>query len=182
MAGALTATSRPSAVPDQPNSGGTLVLGLAEGEPGFDFLGFHHRLVRSSPRRGAGGYVFLARWPSERAVQHARDRIRFLTMRARLVAPVEQVVAEVNLFLRGWAGYFRFGNSAWVFDKTRTYAVMRVALFVAKRHKRGRSWGFAQMYRDPVQLGLVSLNGTVVAPRPNKPWRVKLNAGGEGRR
>jgi hypothetical protein len=38
------------------------------------------------------------------------------------------------------------------------------------------------MYRDPVQLGLVSLNGTVVAPRPNKPWRVKLNAAGEGRR
>jgi hypothetical protein len=103
-------------------------------------------------------------------------------MRARLVAPVEQVVAEVNLFLRGWTGYFRFGNSAWVFDKTRTYAVMRIALFVAKQHKRGRAWGFAQMYRDPVQLGLVSLNGTVVAPRPNKPWRVKLNAGGEGRR
>jgi RNA-directed DNA polymerase len=166
----------------EPKPQKTRIVQLAEGEPGFDFLGFHHRLVRSSPRRGAGGYVFLARWPSERAVQHARDRIRFLTMRARLVAPVEQVVAEVNLFLRGWAGYFRFGNSAWVFDKTRAYAVMRVALFVAKRHKRGRSWGFAQMYRDPVQLGLVSLNGTVVAPRPNKPWRVKLNAGGEGRR
>ncbi len=36
------------------------------------------------------------------------------------------------------------------------------------------------MYRDPVQFGLVSLNGTVVAPRPNKPWRVKLSAGGKG--
>lgn len=148
----------------------TRIVQLVEGRPGFDFLGFHHRLVRSSPRRGAGGFVYLARWPSQRAVQHARDRIRFLTMRARLVAPVEQVVAEVNLFLRGWAGFFRFGNSAWVFDEIRKYAVMRTALFVAKRHKRGRSWGFAQVYRSPDSLGLVSLNGIVVAPRPKRPW------------
>jgi len=149
----------------------TRIVHLVEGEPGFDFLGFHHRLVRSRPRRGAGGFVYLARWPSPRAVQHARDRIRFLTMRARLVAPVEQVVAEVNLFLRGWAGFFRFGNSAWVFDKIRRFALMRVALFIAKQHQRGRSWGFAQVYRSPVNLGLISLNGIVVAPRPNRSWR-----------
>jgi RNA-directed DNA polymerase len=158
----------------EPKSDKTRIVHLVEGGPGFDFLGFHHRLVRSEPRRGANGFVFLARWPSQRAVQHARDRIRFLTMRARLVAPVEQVVAELNLFLRGWAGFFRFGNSAWVFDKIRSYAVMRVALFVAKRHKRGRSWGFAQVYRSPVNLGLVSLNGIVVAPRPNRSWRAPV--------
>jgi len=42
-------------------------------------------------------------------------------MRARLAAPVEQVVQDMNLFLRGWAGYFRYGNSAQAFDKTRNY-------------------------------------------------------------
>jgi len=138
--------------------------------------------VRSLPRKGSSGYVFLARWPSQRALRHARDRIRFLTMRARLVAPVEQVVAEVNRFLRGWAGYFRFGNSAWTFDKIGNYAVMRIAVFTAKRHKKGRSWGFSQIYRSPNNLGLISLNGIVVAPRAHKPWREKLNAGGERRR
>jgi RNA-directed DNA polymerase len=160
----------------------TRIVQLAEGEPGFDFLGFHHRLVRSDPCQGPGKFVFLARWPSKRAVQHARDRIRFLTMRARLVAPVEQVVEEVNLFLRGWAGYFRFGNSAWVFDKISRYADMRVALFTAKQHQRGRSWGFAQLYRSPVHLGLISLDGTVVAPRAHRSWRDPLNTAGEGRR
>jgi RNA-directed DNA polymerase len=152
----------------------TRIVQLVEGEPGFDFLGFHHRLVRSRPRRGAGGFVFLARWPSPRAVQHARDRIRFLTMRARLAAPVEQVVGEVNRFLRGWAGFFRFGNSAWIFDEIRRYAVMRIALFVAKRHQRGRAWGFAQVYQSPVHLGLISLDGIVVAPRANRPWRAPV--------
>jgi len=158
----------------QPKPDKTRIVQLVEGQPGFDFLGFHHRLVRSRPRRGAGGFVFLARWPSQRAVQHARDRIRFLTMRARLVAPVEQVVGELNRFLRGWAGFFRYGNSAWAFDKVRSYALMRLALFVAKRHKRGRAWGFSMLYRSPDNLGLVSLNGIVFAPRPNRAWRAPV--------
>jgi RNA-directed DNA polymerase len=104
-------------------------------------------------------------------MQHARDRIRFLTMRARMAAPVEQVAQEINLFLRGWAGYFRYGNSASAFDKISKYALMRLALFIAKRHQRGRAWGFARAYRSGNQLGLISLNGIVVAPRPNRAWR-----------
>jgi hypothetical protein len=103
-----------------------------------DFLGFHHRLVRSRAVPGRAGVTFLARWPARKAMQHARDRIRFMTMRARLAAPVEQVVGEINLFLRGWAAYFRYGNSAHAFDQIRRYALMRLALFIAKRHQRGR--------------------------------------------
>jgi RNA-directed DNA polymerase len=89
----------------QPKAAKTRSVHLVEGGEGFDFLGFHHRLVRSRPVRGTGGLVYLARWPSRKAAQHARDRIRFLTMRARLAAPVEQIVQEVNGFLRGWVGY-----------------------------------------------------------------------------
>jgi hypothetical protein len=108
------------------------------GGEGVDFLGFHHRLVRSRAVPGRAGVTFLARWPARKAMQHARDRIRFMTMRARLAAPVEQVVGEINLFLRGWAAYFRYGNSAHAFDQIRRYALMRLALFIAKRHQRGR--------------------------------------------
>jgi len=147
-----------------------------------DFLGFHHRLVRSRAVPGRAAVTFLARWPSRKAMQHARDRIRFMTMRARLAAPVEQVVQEINLFLRGWAGYFRYGNSAHAFDQIRRYAVMRLALFIAKRHQRGRAWGFAQIYCSGDDLGLISLNGIVVAPRPHRAWRANPNTAGEGRR
>jgi len=31
--------------------------------------------------------------------------------------------------------------------------------------------GFAQVYRSPDSLGLISLNGTVIAPEPNRSWR-----------
>jgi hypothetical protein len=66
-------------------------------------------------------------------MQYARDRIHELTARERLRVPVEQVVQDVNRFLRGWAGYFRRGNSTHQFDKIRSYAIGWQALFVAKR-------------------------------------------------
>lgn len=51
-------------------------------------------------------------------------------------------------------------------------ALARLALFLAKRHKRGRKWGWLQVvYTDPNQLGLINLNGAVVAPRPFRSWR-----------
>jgi RNA-directed DNA polymerase len=52
-----------------------------------------------------------------------------------------------------------------------------------KRHKLGRGFGLSVVaYRLPNQCGLISLSGTVIAPRADKPWREKLNAGGERRR
>ena len=116
-------------------------------------------------------------------MQHARDRIRELTERRRLLVPVEEVVQDLNRFLRGWAGYFRHGNSARHFHLVSTYANDRLALFVAKRHQRARAYGWrAVVYRSPDRFGLINLNGSVVAPRPNRPWREKPNAGGEERR
>ena len=158
----------------EPKAAKTRIVHLAEDGEGVDFLGFHHRLVHSRAGRGPGGFTYLARWPSRKAMQHARDRIRFMTMRARLAAPIEQVVQELNIFLRGWAGYFRYGNSAHAFDKIRKYALMRIALFIGKRHQRGRAWGFARVYRSSNALGLIDLNGTVIAPRPNRPWRAPV--------
>ena len=115
-------------------------------------------------------------------MQRARSRIREITNSKWLRDPVEVIVQELNTFLRGWAGYFRYGNSAHAFDKIRNYAVMRLALFLGKRYQRGRAWGFAQLYRSPTVLGLISLNGIVVAPRPDRAWRVKPNTAGEERR
>ena len=81
----------------------TRIVHLTEGGEGFDFLGFHHRYVRGRTRRSRH-ITFLARWPSRQAMQRARDRIRALTARERLLLSVEEVVQDVNSFLRGWAG------------------------------------------------------------------------------
>ncbi|MFI7136175.1 group II intron reverse transcriptase/maturase [Nonomuraea sp. NPDC050153] len=170
----------------EPKEAKTRIVRLEEDGQGVDFLGFHHRLVRSRGvrgGRGTAGVLFLARWPSDKAMQRARDRIRELTVRSRLLLSVEAVVQDINVFLRGWAGYFRYGHSTLRFGKIRDYALYRMAIFIGKRHKRGRAFGWNVVaYRSPDQCGLIRLNGIVIAPRANKPWRGKPHAAGERRR
>jgi RNA-directed DNA polymerase len=167
----------------EPKEAKTRIVHLEEGGEGFDFLGFGHQWVRSRGVRGRRGVTFLARWPSNKAMRRARDRIRELTVRSRLLLSVEAVVGDINVYLRGWAQYFRYGHSTIRFDKIRNYALERLTLFIGKRHKRGRGFGMSVVaYLSPDQCGLIGLNGIVVAPRANKPWREKPNAGGERRR
>jgi group II intron reverse transcriptase/maturase len=167
----------------EPKAAKTRIVQLTEGGGGFDFLGFHHKLVRSKGILKGRGTVFLARWPSDKAIQHARDRIGEITDRRRLLLPTEAVVGDLNRFLRGWAGYFRYGHSSVRFRKIRNYALYRLALFEGKRHKRGLAWGKSKVWYAPGQYGLISLNGIVAAPRANRPWRRdRPNTGGERRR
>jgi group II intron reverse transcriptase/maturase len=167
----------------EPKAAKTRIVELTLGGEGLDFLGFHHRLVESDGRRTGKHVTFLARWPTSKAMQHARDRIRELTDRSKLLLPVEVIVMNVNRFVRGWAAYFRYGNSSRHFDKIRGYLRMRLALVISKRHRRSRAFGWSVVaYSSANQLGLINLDGTVAAPRPFRAWRVTPNAGGERRR
>lgn len=120
----------------------TRIVHLEEGGEGVDFLGFHHRWVRANR---AGHVQFLARWPSRRAMQHARDRVREITAHERLLLPVEEIVQDLNGYLRGWAGYFRYGNSARHFDAISDYPARRMcrkwqSVTSAPAVTAGRSW------------------------------------------
>ncbi len=167
----------------EPKQAKTRIVQLVVGGPGFDFLGFHHRLVRSDGRRSRKHVTFLARWPTDRAMQRARDRLRELTDHSRLRIPTEEIVEDMNRFLRGWTAYFRYGNSTLRFEKMTSFARLRLAIVVAKRHQRSRGWGRSVVFfQSPNHLGLVGLTGTVAAPRPFRDWRERPNAGGERRR
>ncbi|MBV9165449.1 MAG: hypothetical protein JO342_04785 [Solirubrobacterales bacterium] len=75
------------------------------------------------------------------------------------VDPHEPAISRPG-FLRGWSGYFRYGNSDHSFDKISHYATDRLARFVGKRHKRG--WGYGMnvvAYQSHNRLGLINLNG-----------------------
>ena len=51
----------------------------ATGKQGFDFLGFHHRMVESRKRRGR---YWMNKWPSRRAMASIRGKVRDLTIAA----------------------------------------------------------------------------------------------------
>jgi group II intron reverse transcriptase/maturase len=166
----------------EPKASKTRIVHLEEGGEGFDFLGFHHRWVRARSQH-ARQVMFLARWPSEKAMRRVRSRVRDLTPRRRLRVPIEVIVEDLNQVLRGWAGYFRYGNSTRHFQKVQNHALERLALQVAKRHHRSRNFGWSVVaFKSPNRLGLIDLSGIVVAPRPFRDWRGRPNAGGERRR
>jgi RNA-directed DNA polymerase len=126
---------------------------------GFDFLGFHHRMVDSFSKPG---FRFLARWPSARAMRAARTRISELTDRRLLLMPVEDVVTNLNRYLTGWAGYFRRGNSTTQFHKLDLYVAGRLARFIGKRHKSRRPLAYGYwVLRTQRFLGLRPLVGRV---------------------
>ena len=137
----------------------TRVVYVGDGEQGFDFLGFHCRKVGSWRVRGRR---YLHRWPSRRAMQRVRDRIKAITApRYRVREPVQSLVDELNRLLRGWGAYFRVGTASRQFQQVDDYVRERLVLFLSKKTgRRGRQWG---RYSEAVYraLGVYQLSGTV---------------------
>lgn len=137
----------------------TRVVDVRDGRQGFDFLGFHHRKVASWRWRGRR---YLQRWPSRRAMQRIRARVKAITApRHRLPEPAKPIVTELNAVLRGWGAYFRVGNAGRQFAQIDSYVCERLALFLSKKTGRsGRRW--VTHTRDTFRaLGVYHLSGTV---------------------
>jgi RNA-directed DNA polymerase len=137
----------------------TRVVFVGDGRQGFDFLGFHCRKVESWRYRGRR---YLQRWPSCRAMQRVRDRIKAITApRYRLLEPAQSLVDELNRLLRGWGAYFRVGNASRKFQQVDDYVRQRLALFLSKKTgRRGRCWE-RHSWTSFQALGVYQLSGTV---------------------
>lgn len=137
----------------------TRIVGVADGQEGYDFLGFHHRMV-SSRRNPAVRYP--ACWPSDKAMSRARSTIKEMTGRHRRHVPTGLLVFQLNQFLRGWRQYYRYGNSSRYFAKLDRYVKERMALLLSKRHgRRGRGYGLKLIISSGNNLGLERLVGTI---------------------
>jgi RNA-directed DNA polymerase len=137
----------------------TRIARLTGGEQGFVFLGFHHHMVESWKRRGR---YYLQKWPSDKAMDSIRSKIRDRTSRRHVGKPIEAVVADLNPVLRGWGAYFRWGNSAKKFAAIDMYVHERLAIFASRKTgRRGRNWAKRYNYAWKQTLGVHRLSGTV---------------------
>ena len=163
-----------------PKEAKTRIVELAVDAEGFDFLGFHHRMVPPRGIHGRRGVAFLARWTSDGAMARARDRIRAPTHRSRLLLPVEVIVADLN----------RAGRDISVMATPQSASTTSSSTHVSGSHcssanainadaaSGGPSWATSRGNF----CGLWTPSGTVITPGPNTPWREKPNAHGERRR
>jgi RNA-directed DNA polymerase len=141
---------------------------LSHGRDGFDFLGCHLRKRMSGPiwvQRQQRVY-FLQRWPSSRAMQRIRQRVKQVTPRSVSHRDLRETIAQLNPVLRGWGAYFRTGNATTKFLTVDAYVHWRLRRLLLARHRR-------QLHRGQVArwtpdffhaLGLHRLRGTIRYP------------------
>ena len=145
----------------------TKVVDLREGREGFDFLGCHFR-ARVSGRmleRGVRRY-YLQRWPSQRAMNRVRGKIKAKTGKGRASQDIREVIADLNPVLRGWGNYFRTGNAAKKFNQIDRYVLRRLGDLMRKRYGRNiRPGQWETWTREWFEAhGLYRLRGTVRYP------------------
>jgi RNA-directed DNA polymerase len=144
----------------------TRIVELGLGKEGFVFLGCYLRIVLSRFKNRE----YLFRWPSPRAMNRIRARIRELTDRRRWAGmqDIRDVIKVLNPVLRGWGNYFRTGNASWKFQQVDRYVNQRLVRLL--RHVRGwerrpfsrRDWSparFAQEFRLHRLVGTIRYPG-----------------------
>ena len=73
--------------------------------------------------------------PSRKAVQAAKDKVRWKTRRSTLHLGLAELITSLNQTLRGWATYFRHGVSSRAFHHLDQHAWWRIVGWLRAKYK-----------------------------------------------
>jgi RNA-directed DNA polymerase len=134
----------------------------------FDFLGFTLEVKRSSKT----GKLFPFITPSSETLAEIKAEIKALTWRKNLSLPKEVVIGKLNELVRGWTGYYYYGNCSRDLKKIKNFLDERVRIYLRRKHAQ-KSRGYkAYPYRYLHEtLGLYKIPTTA-------PWTQAVKATG----
>ena len=105
-------------------------------------------------------------------MKHIREAIKELTGRDRRTSPEEMVINNLNEVVRGWTGYFYYGNCSRDLTTLKGFLDERVRTYLRRKHckkSRGyRAYPYKYLYG---MLGLYKIPTTA-------PWTQTAKAGG----
>lgn len=119
------------------------------------FLGF--QLVAE----GGGARALIA----PHAQRRMRQRVRELTTK-RGNRSVEQVIAELSPYLRGWAGYFRLASERWFWQNTFSWISRRLRMLQLVHWKTA-----ARVYQQARRLGASEAMAKAASNHGRRWWR-----------
>jgi len=163
------------------NTDKTRLVDLSWGKESLTFLGCMIRKRRSVQR--APRLRFMQRWPSPKAMNALRDRVRQATQARRNRAKnLKEVIDVLTPVLRGWGNYFRTGNAEREFNRMDNYVYLKIMRW--ERRRRGQrsrirlsDWPAERLYR----MGLHRLQGTISYPTKAMPMRPSVSRVRENR-
>lgn len=133
----------------------TRMVELKEEGASLNFLGYTFRYDRDRKGRNR---KYLNVFPSTKAVQRERDKLREMTDSHQCFKPISTLVGELNRQLKGWANYFSFGYPAGAYWEIDWFVRGRLIRHLQRRSQRpyhppkGETW-----YQHLRKLGLVCL-------------------------
>jgi len=128
---------------------------------GFDFIGYNF-VKRKSPKSGRMTiYIF----PSKRAQQNIRNRLKYLTNRRAPIKPKE-FIELVKPVVMGWVNYFKHTNASDAFRRLQRFINIRFRRYLNQRSK-GRGFGWDRFPNSMLySMGMVYIgSGMVEYPR-----------------
>jgi RNA-directed DNA polymerase len=137
-------------------------------EQRFHFLGFTLE-VRKNPKTAR---MFPLITPSREAMAEIKAEIKALTCRNNLRLPKEVLIRKLNELVRGWTGYFYYGNCSRDLTKLKEFLDERVRIYLRRKHakkSRGyKAYPYQYLYKT---LGLYKIPTTA-------PWTQTAKASG----
>jgi group II intron reverse transcriptase/maturase len=103
-------------------------------EEGINFLGFN-----LTWRKSFGGRGYLHVEPGQKSRRALREKLGAILNHWTQGRLIRDAVAEVNRVLRGWAGYFHYGNSVSVMKRMKHYSQNRLRRWLWRKHGCRRS-------------------------------------------
>ncbi len=148
----------------------TRMVDLRRGQESFVFLGCTIRKKRSIQRNPRRWY--MQRWPSPKATQRLRDRVREMTTPRAAGKDLKQMIEDLTPIVRGWGNYFRTGNADREFNRMDSFVYLRLTRWLyrrgGQRARRSTDWT-SQSFWD---MGLHKLQGTVRYPSQATPPKI----------
>ena len=118
----------------QMNQEKTRIVDLTQDET-FSFLGFDFRRIRT--RRGAWGVRATPRMKARTTLLRKLKEV----FRRHQSQPLDRIVYLINPILRGWANYFRVGNSSKCFGYVKDWVEKKIRRHLMyARKRRGFGW------------------------------------------
>lgn len=115
----------------------THIVSLWNGNEGFDFLGFHNRMIKHKNVKGYE-YFQLIQWISNKAKKSIKEKVRTFLGRSTHHCNLKHRITELNRKIDGWRNYYGMSR----YDKLLQldkYICMRVVMwFNGKRQTRKR--------------------------------------------
>jgi RNA-directed DNA polymerase len=117
----------------------------------LDFLGYSFRYEKDLKGRP---WRYLNLFPSAKAMEKEREKIRELTGRQQCFKPAKKLIEDLNRQVAGWKNYFRIGYCRREFREMNYFIFQRVLKHLDRRSQRGyRRQGAGSRYELVLKLG-----------------------------